>query len=202
MYNIFNDGLFSGISGTLKRPDKKCYFIEDRKEGWKVFIRVIVFIKDKKVRDKNRFIVVKTSWRRGNDYAWEPPKGGVEEQDMTQQGSIINIMENAVKREVIEEAKITELENLSYTGYYYQGKEEEYDDKTFFQYHIFTADISHKNFIKAYEEFDMYKENRELWNSLPREKREKNAIGWYRENTKLAGRWSPAVVDFYLNHCV
>lgn len=196
MYNIFSDGLFSGISGTLKRPDKKCFFIEDRKEGWRVYVRVIVFIKDKSNTKYDKFIVVKTSWRKGSDYAWEPPKGGVEEKDIVD-GSIINIMENAVRRETEEEARIRDIQDLRYTGYYFQGREEEYDKNTYFQYHIFTAEIDKSVFEKAQCEFTYLRNNREEWNSLPREKREKNSIGWYRNDTKIAGRWSPKLVEFF-----
>lgn len=191
--DIFRKDFIRGISGTTSRPDKKSLFIKDPQQNIKIFLRIVVFIHNK----PNSFLVVKTSWKKKDDFSWEPPKGGVEEKDNTNP-DLLEVLKNAVRRETFEEAKIKHLDNLTYTGFFLQGKEKEYDENTFFQYHIFKANVSDLFIELAKKNFDFFRKNKEIWDNLPKEYREKNAIGFFRNNTKIVGRWSPILVDFYM----
>lgn len=195
-FDIFREDLIRGVSGTENRPEKRALYVEDKETGIRVYIRVVVFIHNL----PTSFLVVKTTWRKSDDFSWEPPKGGVEGKDIGESTDLLSILENAVRRETLEEAKISHLDNLHYSGYFFQGKEKEYDNKTFFQYHIFQATVRYDVLNNARKEFEYYRNNREAWDKLPKECKEKNSIGFFRSDTKIAGRWSPTLVDFYLKN--
>lgn len=191
-FDIFRNDLIRGISGTKNRPEKKAFYVEEKNSGIRVYIRIIVFIHN----IPSSFLVVKTAWKN----TVEPVKGGVEEQDIYANKDLLTILENGVRRETLEEAKIKNLDSLNYTGLYFQGKEKEYEENTYFQYHIFQASVSDSQIYNARKEFEYYKNNIKEWNELPKEYREKDGIAFYKSDMKIAGRWSPILVDFYLKN--
>jgi hypothetical protein len=89
---------------------------------------------------------------------------------------------------------------MKHTGLVLQSREKEYDENTFFQYHIFQAFIDEEEFEKAQEKFKWYKEHPKAFNKLRKDNREKDEIGWFDpQKTKLYGSWSPSIVALYLN---
>ena len=214
--NVFQPGLERGqqVSEYAKKmgygPNKKYFYVEtpnydnDKKSGFRVFMRACCFIHLKGERDTSKFIVVKDTNLAVNGKSWEPPKGQTEGKDGLKDPSmpLLKVLQENLRREVYEEAKIEEdaLQKLHHTGLVLQATEKEYPENTYFQYHIFQAFIELEDFEKAKEKFLWYKEHPKAWNRLRKDHREKNEIDWFDpKSTKLQGRWSPNIVALYLD---
>jgi len=207
--NVFVPGVKRGeeVSEYAKKMgygEKKYFFVIHPKQGWKVFIRACCFIHVKgKSFDPSKFVVVKTTDASPKTKSWEPPKGQMEGKDglKNPRQSLMNIMKENLQREVEEESKITKLKNIQHTGLVLQSKEKQYDDNTYFQYHIFQAFIDETEFDKAKSKLIWYKEHPEEWKKLRMDEREKDDIEWFNpKTTKIYGRWSPSIVALYLNN--
>ena len=206
--NVFDPDVKRGseISEYAKKmgygPNKRYFYLE--KEGeWKVFMRACCFIHLKGERNPMKFIVVKNTDESPSAKSWEPPKGQTEGKDGLKDLSmpLLEVLEENLRREVEEEAKIYNLQKMHHTGLVLQGKEKQYDDKTFFQYHIFQAFIDEGEFEKAEEKFAWYKEHPKAWDRLRKDRREKDAIAWFDpKKTKMNGRWSPTILAMYLKN--
>jgi 8-oxo-dGTP pyrophosphatase MutT (NUDIX family) len=215
--NVFQPGLERGseVSEYARKmgygPNKRYFYVEtpgyenDKKSGFRVFMRACCFIHLKGERNPSKFVVVKDTTLATNAKAWEPPKGQTEGKDGLKDKSIplLKVLQENLRREVYEEAKIEEnaLQKLHHTGLVLQSSESDYPENTFFQYHIFQAFIEPEDFEKAREKFLWYKEHPKAWERLRKDHREKNEIGWFDpKTTKLQGKWSPAIVSLYLNN--
>lgn len=207
--NVFQPDLVRGeeVSEYAKKigyGEKKYFFIQSPKEGWRVFIRACCFIHIKGKRfDPTKFVVVKTTGANPNTRAWEPPKGQTEGKDglRNPSDSLVKILTENINREVFEEAKIENLQNIKHTGLVLQSAEKEYPENTYFQYHIFNAFIDEAEFEKAKAKFEWYKEHPKAWERLRIDKREKDDISIFDvKKTKMMGRWSPSIVALYLNN--
>jgi hypothetical protein len=146
---------------------------------------------------------VKTTDASPKNKSWEPPKGQMEGKDglRNPRQSLMNIMKENLQREVEEESKLIRLKNIKHTGLVLQSKEKQYDENTYFQYHIFQAFIDEREFDKAKSKLLWYKEHPEEWKKLRIDEREKDDIDWFNpKTTKIYGRWSPSIVALYLNN--
>ena len=206
--NVFQQDLIRGseVSAWAKKqgygPNKKYFYVEHPIEEWRVFMRACCFIHIKGDSNPMNFVVVKNTNESPNGKTWEPPKGQTEGKDGLRNKSmpLLNVLEENLKREVEEEAKIHNLENMKHTGLVLQSREKEYPNNTFFQYHIFRATITEDEYLSAKEKFLWYKEHPKAWNKLRKDNREKDAIDMFdASKTKLYGRWSPNIVALYLN---
>jgi ADP-ribose pyrophosphatase YjhB (NUDIX family) len=151
--------------------------------------------------DPMRFIVVKRRGKPANGKEWEPPKGQMEGKDGLRdpKDSVMDILRANVKREVAEESRIKHLQGLEFTGLVFQGREKDYPPNHYFQYVIFHAQVTPKEWMRASAELDWYREHPAAFERLKRDKKEKDAIAWYSpSDTKLMGKWSPTLVAMYL----
>jgi 8-oxo-dGTP pyrophosphatase MutT (NUDIX family) len=206
--NVFQPGLKRGseVSAWAKKqgygPNKKYFYVEHPIQKWRVFMRACCFIHMKGERDPNKFIVVKSTGESASGKTWEPPKGQTEGKDGLKDPSkpLLKVLEENLRREIYEEAKIENVINMKHTGLVLQSQEDDYPDNTYFQYHIFQAFITQEEYESAQEKFKWYKAHPKAWNKLRKDNREKDEIGWFNpSSTKLYGRWSPSIVAMYLN---
>ena len=204
-HDIFKRGLKRTAMRMPFDPAKRYFCVEDPKEGWRVFLRACCFIHEKpapgEAIDFTRFIVVKKAGSPAGAREWEPPKGQMEGKDGLRNpaDSLQKILKDNVKREVAEEARIHQLQNIDYTGIVLEGIETSYEPNTFFQYHVFRATVSAAEFRKAAEELAWYREHPAAFAKLKRDKREKDEIAWYSpRETQISGRWSSTLVGKYL----
>jgi 8-oxo-dGTP pyrophosphatase MutT (NUDIX family) len=216
MKNTLQDGLIRGSAKMPYDPEKAYFYVEHPEftpsggtKGWRVYLRACCFIHEKplpgeqdKCIDLTRFLVVKRTGRPANGKEWEPPKGQMEGKDglAHPRTSIVNILKDNAKREVYEEARVKGLIGLEYTGLVFEGRESDYPPNTYFQYHIFRAQVSQRQWMAAASELDWCRAHPAAHARMTRDKREKDALAWYSPSeTKLMGRWSPSIVALYLH---
>jgi ADP-ribose pyrophosphatase YjhB (NUDIX family) len=208
VYNIFQRGLKRGAERLPYDPVKRYFYVEHPTEGWRVYLRACCFIHQKPERDQEnpsidpmRFIVVKRRGKPASGKEWEPPKGQMEGKDGLRdpKDSIMDILRENVKREVAEESRIKQLQGLEFTGLVFQGREKDYPPNHFFQYILFHAQVTTKEWMRASAELDWYRAHPAAFERLRRDKKEKDALAWYSPSqTKLMGKWSPTLVAMYL----
>ena len=217
MHDIFQPGLVRGSGTTSFDPEKSYFFVEtpdytpsEGKSGWRVYLRACCFIHEQPQElgsqegqcvDFRRFIVVKKTGLPANGKAWDPPKGQMEGKDAMKhpRTALLKLLEGNVKREVEEESRIRSLKGLEYTGLVLQGTESNYPKNTFFQYHIFRAQVATKEWMRASSELDWCRAHPAAHARMKRDYREKDALSWYSpSDTKLIGKWAPKLVIMYL----
>ena len=203
-HDVFQRGLRRGTERLPFDPAKQYFYVEHPTEGWRVYLRSCCFVHEKPLAgeaqvDTSRFVVVKRTGADPKSKAWEPPKGQMEGKDGMRKGSIMQHLRENVKREVAEEARIENLQNLTHTGLWFESREDDYPPNTFFQYHIFSAVISPKEWLRASEELQWCREHPDAFARLKRDKREKDDIAWYTPSEhKMMGRWSAKITIMYL----
>jgi len=202
--DVFQEGLRRGSARLPYDPVKKYAYVEHLKEGWRVYLRSVVFIHEEGVPfDKKRFLVVKKTGARMSSAAWEPPKGQMEGKDLTgvdgRGKSLLYVLNENARRETAEESFIEDLHNLEHTGLVFQSQESSYPPNHFFQYHIFRAFVDKKALIQSYEIFNWIQNNRAEFMKWKRDIREKDAVAWFNpRSTKLNPRWCPSILVLYL----
>ena len=217
MHDIFQPGLVRGSGTTSFDPEKSYFFVETPdytpsagKTGWRVYLRACCFIHEQpeaqspqeaQCVDLRRFIVVKKTGMPANAKAWDPPKGQMEGKDAMKhpRTPLLKLMETNIRREVEEESRIRSLKGLEYTGLVLEGVESNYPKNTFFQYHIFRAQVATKEWMRASSELDWCRAHPAAHARMKRDYREKDALSWYSpSDTKLIGKWAPKLVIMYL----
>lgn len=212
MHDIFQPGLVRGSGTTSFDPEKSYFFVETPdytpsagKSGWRVYLRACCFIHEQpeegKCVDLRRFIVVKKTGMPANAKAWDPPKGQMEGKDAMKhpRTPLLKLIETNIRREVQEESRIRSLKGLEYTGLVLEGVESNYPKNTFFQYHIFRAQVATKEWMAASSELDWCRAHPAAHARMKRDYREKDALSWYSpSDTKLIGKWAPKLVIMYL----
>jgi ADP-ribose pyrophosphatase YjhB (NUDIX family) len=198
-FDVFQEGLIRGAARLSFAPHKRYFYVEHPVEGWRVYLRAGTFIHELgQPFDAARFLVVKTTEADPRGKSWEPPKGQMEGKDTDSTKDIYsNLVEN-VYREVLEEAKISNLRSLHHTGIVYQNREKDYPPNTYFQYHIFQAYVTPAEIEKAQEVFAWIHEHPLAFARFKKDRREKDALAWYGPHTRMMGRWSPSIVKMYL----
>jgi hypothetical protein len=219
MHDIFQPGLVRGSGTTSFDPEKSYFFVETPdytpsagKSGWRVYLRACCFIHEQPEAqspqetpcvDLRRFIVVKKTGMPANGKAWDPPKGQMEGKDAMKhpRTPLLKLIETNIKREVEEESRIRSLKGLEYTGLVLEGVESNYPKNTFFQYHIFRAQVATKEWMAASSELDWCRAHPAAHARMKRDYREKDALSWYSpSDTKLIGKWAPKLVIMYLKN--
>jgi 8-oxo-dGTP pyrophosphatase MutT (NUDIX family) len=213
MHDIFQPGLVRGSGTTSFDPEKSYFFVETPdytpsagKSGWRVYLRACCFIHEQpegqnQCVDLRRFIVVKKTGMPANAKAWDPPKGQMEGKDAMKhpRTPLLKLIETNIRREVEEESRIRSLKGLEYTGLVLEGVESNYPKNTFFQYHIFRAQVATKEWMAASSELDWCRAHPAAHARMKRDYREKDALSWYSpSDTKLIGKWAPKLVIMYL----
>ena len=197
--NVFQSGLIRGSAKLPHAPHKRYFYVEHPSEGWRVYLRSSAFLHEAGARfEKARFIVVKRTDGDKDKKTWEPPKGQMEGKDAGHL-PIKKLLEENIRREVDEEAKISKILSLQHTGLVLQSTEPDYPVNTFFQYHVFQGFAAPAQLKKANEEFAWIKEHPDAFARFKSDRREKDDIAWYdADKTKLMGKWSPTLVSMYL----
>jgi len=206
MHDIFQRGLIRGAERMPFDPEKRYFYVQHPTEGWRVYLRACCFIHEKpstseEVIDPMRFVVVKRAHKSAEGKEWEPPKGQMEgKEGLRHPGdSIMTILKYNLKREVLEESRIQNLQNMDYTGIVLEGRERDYPPNTFFQYHVFRATVTTREWMRASEELAWYRAHPAAFEKQKRDKKEKDDISWFNPSeTRIMGRWSPKLVAMYL----
>jgi 8-oxo-dGTP pyrophosphatase MutT (NUDIX family) len=200
MHDVFQSGLVRGAAKLPFAPHKRYFYVEHPTEGWRVYLRASTFLHPKgEDFDASHFVVVKRFGADPTDKSWEPPKGQMEAKDTSPNKSIMKLLNENVRREVDEEAKIHKIEGLKHTGLVLQGREADSPPNHFFQYHIFQGFVAPAEVEKAVAEFEWLNEHPKAFARLKKDRREKDELSWYRPRaTRLSGRWSPGIVTMYL----
>jgi len=199
--DVFQRGLIRGTASLPFDPEKSYFYVQHPTEGWRVYLRAACFIHDKEELRRDKFLVVKRAGRPAAGKEWEPPKGQMEGKELLKadNGSVMQLLKENVRREVGEEARIHHLQGVRHTGLVFQSREKDYPVNTFFQYHIFQAMVTPATWMRAASELDWYREHPAAFARLRRDKREKDALTWFSPSeTQLMGRWSPRIVAMYL----
>jgi 8-oxo-dGTP pyrophosphatase MutT (NUDIX family) len=204
LLDIFQPGLKYGAARLDYAPHKRYFYVEHPTEGWRVYLRNVAMLHEQgKPFDPSRFLVVKATGASPSSYAWEPPKGQMEAKEglVKDKTTLLKRMAVALCREIEEEAKITNIKKLEYTGLVLQSTEPDYPANTFFQYHIFKGEVPTADVQNAIEKFAWLKEHPAAFKHLRKDNKEKDAIDWFNaKKTRLFGRWSPSIVALYLQH--
>ena len=214
MHDVFQEGLLRGSEKMPYDPKKAYFYVETPsfresggKEGWRVFLRACCFMhevpQEGECIDFKRFLVVKRTDGAANGKEWEPPKGQMEGKDglAHPRTNLVKVMAENVKREVYEESRVKRLIGLQHTNLVYEGKENDYPPNTFFQYHIFRAQVTPSTWMKAAAELDKCRANPSTFKKMKRDMREKDALAWFSPSeTRIMGRWSPKIVILYLKN--
>jgi ADP-ribose pyrophosphatase YjhB (NUDIX family) len=191
--NIFVPGLVLGSAHLPYEPAKAYAYACPPKGEWRVYLRSVAFIHPATGPFRpDRFVVVKKA-KRNKGRIWEPPKGQMEGKDLVPDATVMQLLEENMRREVQEEAKITNLLNVRHTGLVFEGVEPDFPPNTYFQYHVFQAFVEEADFESAQTIF-----SNGLSRDLPADQREKDGIDWYRREHGLYGRWAPSIVQMYL----
>ena len=152
VHDVFQRGLIRGAERLPFDPAKRYFYVEHPTEGWRVYLRSCCFVYEKpaegEVPDYTRFAVVKKIGMAPTDKVWEPPKGQMEGKDGMRKGSIMQHLRENVTREVAEEARLVALQNLTHTGLVFEDREKDYPPNTFYQYHIFNAFVTPKEWLR------------------------------------------------------
>jgi 8-oxo-dGTP pyrophosphatase MutT (NUDIX family) len=198
--DVFQSGLKRGAARLPFAPHKRYFYVEHPTEGWRVYLRACTFLHETdQPFQASRFLVVKRFGAKASEKTWEPPKGQMEAKDTSARKSVLKLLHENVQREVEEEAKIHKYTNLKHTGLVFQGRENDYPENHFFQYHVFQAFVSPEEIQSALDEFEWLHEHPKAFARLRKDKREKDDLSWFSpRSTRLMGRWSPSIVAMYI----
>ena len=199
--DVFQRGLRRGAAKLPYAPHKRYFYVEHPTEGWRVYLRACTFLHEAGVPfDQSRFLVVKRYEGDPKKKTWEPPKGQMEGKDTHMRTPVLKLLQQNVYREVAEEAKVRRLMNLRHTGKVLQSQEPDYPKNHYFQYHCFQAFVTSDEVDSAAKEFEWLNEHKDLWEKMPKDVREKDALAWFNpRETQMMGRWSPTLVAMYLS---
>ena len=218
-WDIFMPGAKLGVY-HFDKYDKDYVYVEMPHSKAKVFLRCCVFLTIKGESNKGFAIVHRWNKPIGgptDHNNWEPIKGQVEKKEMLAAKRLVGgnkdhtpflneILEYTIQREVEEESKIfpCSLKNLKlHRELAYTSRHGNYpEDAMHFQYMIFTAQISRKEFEAAQERVSTVWEDPRSIN-LRKDEREKNALSLWSPQKGLKaimGGPAGALVRLYLRH--
>ena len=203
IFDVFQKGLRRGAEHLPHDPDKAYAYVEHPTEGWRVYLRSAAFLHiDPKQIDQ--FLVFRGSKpyaKKAKREMWEPPKGQMEGKDLLRHGDtpLVQLLTISMLREVEEEAHVTEIQEIRYTGLVFQSQETTYPSNHYFQYHIFQLIIRPQGAPQVFDEFAWMAEHPKAVARWRRDRRETDAVAWFSpKNTPLNPRWCPTIVFAYL----
>lgn len=202
LFDVFQKGLLRGADRSSYDPEKRYAYVEHPTEGWRVYLRSCIFLHptDKPFHPRH-FLVVKRTGARMTTPAWEPPKGQMEGKDIDPRKSVLELLQENVRRETEEESHVTEIQSLRHTGLVFQGQESNYPANTYFQYHLFQGRISPEQIKQSFDTFEWIHKHPKGFKRWRRDRREKDAVAWFDpRTTRLTPRWCPDIVVLYLQH--
>lgn len=199
--DIFAPNFVRGAAKLDYAPHKRYAYVES--PDWRVYMRSCAFIYDLSAPwNPKRFLVVKRTGSDENSKSWEPPKGQMEGKDMDENVAMSQLLMENIRREVEEEAGIRlnkdGLNRIHYSGLFFEGSEPDYPEGHYFQYHIFMIFVTPQELRTAEKHFKWIHEHPDAFARFRSDRREKDAIAWYSQDTRMMGRWSPRIVPMYL----
>jgi len=201
--NVFEKGLRRGAEHLPFDPTKAYAYVEHPTEGWRVYLRGAAFLHiDPQQIDQ--FLVFRNSkpgTKKNKQNQWEPPKGQMEGKDILRhpRTPLLQLMTKALLREVEEEAHITDLKEVRYTGLVFQSQEESYPQNHFFQYHIFQVLVEPAVVQHIFDEFKWMEDHPKAVKRWRRDRKETDRVSWFKPHeTPLNPRWCPTIVFAYL----
>jgi 8-oxo-dGTP pyrophosphatase MutT (NUDIX family) len=203
VFDVFQKGLRRGAEHLPFDPTKAYAYVEHPTEGWRVYLRSAAFL-HVDLTKKDQFLVFRNSKnkkRREKRDMWEPPKGQMEGKDLLRHGDtpLVQLLTTSLLREVEEEAHITDIRDVHYTGLVFQSQEDSYPSNHYFQYHIFQVLITPETVEQVFGEFAWMKDHPKAVARWRRDRRETDAVAWFSpKNTPLNPRWCPTIVFAYL----
>jgi len=199
--DVFQKGLILGSERLPFDPSKRYAYAEHPKEGWRVYLRSCAFLHPQNEPwNPQHFLVVKNIRSRKSSSAWEPPKGQMEAKDL-RNASVLQLLAENAMRETEEEAHVTDIKNMKHTGLVFQSQESDYPANHYFQYHIFTGQITPEQIEQSFGTFQWIKEHPKSFARWSRDRREKDAVAWFNpRETRLVRRWAPDIVALYLKY--
>ena len=218
-WNIFMPGAKLGMY-HFDKYDKDYVYVQMPESKVKVFLRCCVFLTIKGEDQPKRFAIVHR-WGKpiggpNDKNNWEPIKGQVEEKEKLaaqrltktreHEPFLLEILKYTMQREAEEEGKIhpTSLKNLTlHRDLAYTSSHSNYPEPNMhFQYMIFTAEVSRKDFDKAQKTVhDIFMDPRTM--ELKKDVREKNALSlWSPQKgmSAIMGGPAGAMVRLYLRN--
>ena len=205
IYDVFQPGLRRGAEHLPFDPTKAYAYVEHPTEGWRVYLRTAVFLHQVSNKDMSRFLVFRNAKKGSAAGTWEPPKGQMEGKDLLRHSStpLVDLMVNSLMREVEEEAHITDLQGLRYTGLVFQSVEDNYPKNKpwFFQYHLFQGFASPTVIENTFTTFQWMHEHPKAVARWRRDRTETDDVTWFHpKKTPLNPRWCPTIVFAYLKN--
>jgi hypothetical protein len=219
-WDIFTPGAKLGVY-HFDKYDKDYVYVQMPESKAKVFVRCCVFLTIKDEHNPKAFAIVHR-WNKpiggpADHNNWEPIKGQVEQKEMLAAKRLVGgtklhekflneILFYTIQREVEEEAKILPcaLKKLKlHREIAYQSTHSDYPEPNmYFQYMIFTAEISRKDFEAAQEKVhSIWTDPRSV--NLRKDEREKNGLALWspqRGLRAIMGGPAGALVRLYLRH--
>ena len=184
-------------------PTKAYAYVEHPTEGWRVYLRGAAFLHEETgsvVLDQ--FLVFRNSKpKRSHKNIWEPPKGQMEGKDLLRHPNepLLRLMTNSILREVEEEAHVSEVKEVRYTGLVFQSQESTYPKNWFFQYHLFQILLTPNAVQDVFDTFAWIKEHPKAVARWRRDRKETDRVAWFNpRETPLNPRWCPTIVFAYL----
>jgi hypothetical protein len=205
IYNVFQPGLRRGAERLPFDPSKAYAYVEHPTEGWRVYLRTAVFLHQADISDMSRFLVFRNAKKGRAAGSWEPPKGQMEGKDLLRHSStpLLPLLVNSLKREIEEEAHITEIQKIQYTRLVFQSVEDNYpsDQSWFFQYHLFQAFVTPTVVLDTFHTFQWMREHPKAVERWTRDRKETDDVAWFHpRKTPLNQRWCPTIVFAYLKN--
>jgi hypothetical protein len=201
--DVFQKGLRRGAEHLPYDPSKAYAYVEHPTEGWRVYLRTAIFLHEDPLQ-MDKFLVFRNSKpyaRKHKQEMWEPPKGQMEGKDLLRHSGepLLPLMVQSLLREVEEEAHITDLKEIRYTGLVFQSQEEDYPTNCFFQYHLFQSVLSPSRVEQVFEKFAWIQNHPKAVARWRRDRRETDRVSWFNpKQTPLNPRWCPTIVFAYL----
>ena len=201
IFDVFQKGLVRGAEHLSYDPKKAYAYVEHPTEGWRVYLRGAAFLHEDPLQ-LDRFMVFRNSKpNHSRKNIWEPPKGQMEGKDLLRHPneSLLRLMTNSIRREVEEEAHVTDIKQTRYTGLVFQSQESSYPKNWFFQYHLFQMIITTNTVEDVFDTFEWMKEHPKAVARWRRDRRETDRVAWFNpKDTPLNPRWCPTIVYAYL----
>ena len=201
IFDVFQKGLVRGAEHLSYDPQKAYAYVEHPTEGWRVYLRGAAFLHEDPLQ-LDRFMVFRNSKpNHSRKNIWEPPKGQMEGKDLLRHPneSLLRLMTNSIRREVEEEAHVTNIKQTRYTGLVFQSQESTFPKTWFFQYHLFQMIITTDTVEHVFDTFEWMKEHPKAVARWRRDRRETDRVAWFNpKDTPLNPRWCPTIVYAYL----
>ena len=205
IFDIFQKGLKRGAEHLSYDPTKAYAYVEHPTEGWRVYLRGAAFLHEetgKSPQPLDKFLVFRNSKpKRSHKNIWEPPKGQMEGKDLLRHPNepLLRLMTNSILREVEEEAHVTDIKEVKYTGLVFQSQETSYPKNWFFQYHLFQILVTPPAVQDVFDTFAWMEEHPKAVARWRRDRKETDRVAWFNpRETPLNPRWCPTIVYAYL----